>query len=306
MNNFSLFPFLFKEKRLLKRGWKQGPRGLIIRTYMSFSLKYPRVIFTVLPYIIRIYPRLIRYSNHPEKYPLSKRYELVHEVGKRLTKGFRVDLKLLNPEIPEDLLKTGRPILVVSNHLSDYDPIILYTLFSKALSFVAKEETEHFIGVGRIVKASDGLFLPRKDLRASFFVMKKLEEGLRQEGRIYGIFPEGTRNRDLNKGLLLPFHAGSFKPAMKAGAVILPLSLYGTPRVLNQRPNDKRIPLEVSYGKPLFPEEYAGMGSEEVAKIMEERVLTGLKEIMELDRVYHELGFHKVPLKKGDLWKEVK
>lgn len=272
---------------------------------MSMSLKYPRVVLKVLPYLLRVYPRLMRYSNHPERYPLEKRYALVHEICLKLTKAFRVDLCLLGKEYFEEALRSEKPLLLVANHLSDYDPIILYALFEKPLCFVAKEEAAKMIGVGRIVKASDGLFLPRKDLRASFFVMKRLEEGLKDPKRGYCIFPEGTRNKDFGETLLLPFHPGSFKPAMKAEALILPVSLYGTSRVLHPKPNTKRIPLELRFGKPMEASEYASLDTEEVASRFESEIKEGLTEILALDKAYYAKGYEKVPLRKGDLWKSL-
>jgi 1-acyl-sn-glycerol-3-phosphate acyltransferase len=92
-----------------------------------------------------------------------------------------------------------------------------------------------------------GLFIdrnnPRKALRTISEGSKKIEKG---NGML--IFPEGTRSKI---GELLPFHAGSFKLATEAGAVIVPAALRGSRDVFEKTGYITAADITVQYAEPI-------------------------------------------------------
>jgi len=269
-------------------------------------MKYPRVVARFLPYLIWRYPRLKRYAKHPEKAPLEERAFYLKRLTSRLLRDFRCDVKVHGAQNLEKAFASNKGVLLVANHLSDADPLLLYSLLEHPVSFVAKEETASYIGVGTAIKSADGLFLPRKDLRASFEVMKTLQKNLETPGRAYVIFPEGTRKKDLTDYAPLPFHAGSFSGALKSGAVILPLAIWGTNFVLKPSPNPKRIPISVSYLPPietslLTPD----TKTQDLADMCHASIEKEAKRLISLQEAYDRAGYRKIPLRKGDLWSKI-
>jgi len=67
------------------------------------------------------------------------------------------------------------------------------------------------------------------------------------------------------------FHAGSFKCAVKAKCSIVPIALIDTHKVLDGK-GSKPITVQLHYLKPIPYEEYEGMSTVEIAKMVRERI----------------------------------
>ncbi len=268
---------------------------------MSFSLKYPRVVLKIGPRLLYEFLFIAKDAKNPSKKSLLKRYHRLRYLVLRLNKDFRIDPYIEGYSKVRELEEKGITFLLVSNHLSDYDPLFSLSLLTSPISFVAKEETKKFPFIGKAIASVDGLFLPRSDLRASLGIMKTLEERLRSGFSNYLIYPEGTRNKDFENSACLPFHPGSFKSAMRANVVLLPMALYGTFRVLKPSPNDKRIPVEAAFLDPIFPKDYEGKNTEEVASFVQKEIEKKVLSFKKMDLDFYEKGYQKVPLKRGKI-----
>ena len=90
-----------------------------------------------------------------------------------------------------------------------------------------------------------------------------------KKGRNFVIFPEGTRSRKGNE--ILDFKAGTFKSAVKAGCPIIPVAL-----VNSFRPFDissiKKETVQVHFLKAIYPEQYMGLKTVEIADLVHERI----------------------------------
>ena len=264
--------------------------------------KYLRLIFTAgirLVWDFLFY--ITRYARHPEKYPLEVRYNKVHKLVVYVVDCFRPDFKLKGMEYLKELEKNDRVFLATCNHQSDMDPILMLYFSEKPISFVAKKETKKFPFIGKVIKAIDGYFMDRNDLRQSLRVMIDLEKRLEKGDISYMIFPEGTRNKDIEKNMLLPFKSGSVKSAKKAGVKILPISMYGAFRLLSPKTNYKRIPLEVTFFEPLEDSFVKENDTEKIIGKIYDMTLTEVNAQKELDKEFFEKGYQKIPLKKGSL-----
>jgi 1-acyl-sn-glycerol-3-phosphate acyltransferase len=114
------------------------------------------------------------------------------------------------------------PLLVVSNHLNNTDPIVLGAVLPRRVVFMAKVELFRVPVFGRMVKAY-GAFPVRRfeaDLKALRVSSNVLASGL-----ALGMFPEGHRSRT---GGLLRAHPGTALVALRSGALILPVAITGT------------------------------------------------------------------------------
>ena len=64
-------------------------------------------------------------------------------------------------------------------------------------------------------------------------------------------------------------HHGSFRPAVKAKVPIVPVASFGSNILLKEKPIYKTYPIIFSFLKPIYPEDYEGMKTEEIAKMVQ-------------------------------------
>lgn len=123
----------------------------------------------------------------------------------------------------ENIPKDG-PIVFVSNHQSNFDIPLLLGYIETKKGFIAKAETKKIPIVGGWMTYMQCVFMDRSNPRAA---LKAIKEGIAivKSGHPLVIFPEGTRSADGSVG---EFKAGSFKLAMKAEAMIVPVTISGS------------------------------------------------------------------------------
>ena len=209
---------------------------------------------------------MISYSRKNCKTPIEKRYKKARKLILKVNRNLKLDVLIEGKEnIPEETC------CFYSNHMGAADPLLYFAALDKPTTFVAKKEIESLPFVGRVFKSINGQFLDRADLKQSLRVMMKVQESLAKKEINWVIFPEGTRNKD-HMGNLLPFHHGTFRAAMKAKVPLVPTVVFGSFRILHTKHNFKRYPTYIKFLKPIYPSEYEGKTTEEIAKIVESRV----------------------------------
>ncbi|MCR5505532.1 MAG: 1-acyl-sn-glycerol-3-phosphate acyltransferase [Bacilli bacterium] len=218
--------------------------------------------------VVNYFAWMIKYSRgRGQKYPFSMRYNKLRKLLVRLTDAFDADITIEGKEnIPE-----GAAALF-PNHLSGFDPLLLITTLDTPTSFVAKKEIRKWIIVNRCFDAIDGVYIDREDLKQSLRTMMKVEKDLiEKRDKKWIIFPEGTRNKDTMNNLR-EFHHGSFRAAVKAKVPIVPIAMCGQQRIFKFVPQYKKYPVHIKYLKPLMPEEYEHMTTQEVAQYVQNEV----------------------------------
>jgi 1-acyl-sn-glycerol-3-phosphate acyltransferase len=124
---------------------------------------------------------------------------------------------------PCPLPKTGAAI-VVCNHISGLDPILIQTVTPRLIRWMMAREYYEQRGGKWLLDLVGAIPVDRtgKDLAATRAALAALEKGY-----VLGIFPEGKIE---TSGELLPFQAGIVLLAAKSGAPIYPAYLDGTQR----------------------------------------------------------------------------
>ena len=160
----------------------------------------------------------------------------------------------------ENLPAEGAAILA-SNHLSFSDSIFLPLVVPRKITFLAKSDYFTSGGIkGRLkaafFKGAGQLPVDRTGGRAS---QAALETGKRvlREGKLLGIYPEGTRSPD---GRLYRGKTGVARMALEAGVPVIPVAMINTFEI---QPPGQVLPkiqkVGVKIGKPLDFSRYAGM-----------------------------------------------
>ncbi len=269
---------------------------------MCVMLKYLRLVFTAGIRILWDFLFYInRYARHPEKYPLELRYRRIRSLMIYVVDCMHPDFKVEGVEHLRALEKEDKPFLLTSNHQSDMDPILMVYFSERPISFVAKAETERMPFIGKIVRALDGYFLDRNDLRKSLRTIMSLKDSLANGNLSYMIYPEGTRNKNLQQHALLPFKAGAYKAAQLAGVPIIPVAIWGTQRLLSPKVNDRRIPLEITFFEPFPVEKIKTSSTEEISEENVKLVLNQVEKDQKEDQDFYAKHYEKVPLRKGRL-----
>ena len=119
--------------------------------------------------------------------------------------------------------------VVVSNHQSLYDILLVYGWLELDLKWVMKKELRKVPGIGLGCEKAGHIFVDRKKPKQA---AQAIKDALARLGKGVGIlfFPEGTRSRD---GHLLPFKKGAFRLSVEQDLPILPVTLVGTRDVLS-------------------------------------------------------------------------
>lgn len=228
----------------------------ILRTVL---LSAPRIIASYFAW-------MLSYSRKNTKAPIEKRYKKARKLILKVNHNLKLDVLVEGKEnIPNETC------CFYSNHMGAADPLLYFQAIDKPVTFVAKKEIEKLPFVGRVFRSINGQFLDRGDLKQSLRVMMRVQDSLTKKEINWVVFPEGTRNKD-NMGKLLPFHHGTFRAAMKAKVPLVPTVVFGSFRILHTKHNFKRYPTYIKFLKPIYPSEYEGMTTEEVARIVQSRV----------------------------------
>lgn len=121
-----------------------------------------------------------------------------------------------------------RSYIVVSNHQSMYDILVVYGWLRLDLKWVMKKELRKIPGIGIGCEKAGHIFIERRNPKQA---AKAITEALSRLGEGIGIlfFPEGTRSLD---GHLLPFKKGAFRTAIDQQLPILPVTVVGTRDIL--------------------------------------------------------------------------
>lgn len=123
-------------------------------------------------------------------------------------------------------LPTQGPVIIVANHVSNWDPIVVGVALDRQVHFMAKEELFR-VPVFRWILVALGAFSvdrSRGDLGAIKTALRLL-----LQGKVVGMFPEGKRNR--SQDLLLPFQSGVALLALKTKAPVIPVGINGSRRI---------------------------------------------------------------------------
>ncbi|WP_199426886.1 lysophospholipid acyltransferase family protein [Thermaerobacillus caldiproteolyticus] len=115
--------------------------------------------------------------------------------------------------------KTG-PVIVAANHISNYDPIILSSIFHRKIHFLAKKELFQRRFTNWFFQKFHAIPVDRQ----SGIVIRPVRRSLKviENGEVLGIFPEGKRCK--NGESIKPKKGVAFF-GLKTGAPVLPVAI---------------------------------------------------------------------------------
>lgn len=145
----------------------------------------------------------------------------------------------------EKLPNENEGYVIASNHRSNLDPLFIGLGMKRQVCFMAKEELFKNKFLGFIITKL-GAFPVSRGKGDQTAIHNAIE--IVENGRVLGIFPEGTRSKD---GELKRAKSGAVLVASKTGGNIVPVGiLYGGKKLWRRE-------ITITYGDPIMNEELA-------------------------------------------------
>lgn len=143
-----------------------------------------------------------------------------HEKEARVQAWAQAMLRLAGIELAvQGLPVAGGPALLVSNHLSWLDIVVMHA--ARYCRFVSKSDIKHWPLVGTLAGGAGTLYIERESRRDAHRLVHHMVERL-QLGEVLAVFPEGTTGDSIT---LKPFHANLLQAAISADAPVQPMAL---------------------------------------------------------------------------------
>jgi 1-acyl-sn-glycerol-3-phosphate acyltransferase len=145
------------------------------------------------------------------------------------------------------------PLIVVSNHASDFDPLILSCCVRRPVAYMAKEELFRVPVLGSAIQLYGAY--PVKRGAADRSAMRAATGSLEKNWAV-GVFITGTRTAD---GRVTDPKLGAAWIAAKSQASLLPVSLWGTDRIFQKGSAlPQRVPVTIRIGDVIAPPPLGG------------------------------------------------
>ncbi len=190
-----------------------------------------------------------------------------YDFAKSVVYGIFKPLYRVKTSGKENIPKEGG-VLLCSNHINNLDPIIVGMMAPRPVSFMAKEELFSVPVLGKMVPHLNAFpvkrgMSDREALRKGLSILK--------EGKVLGLFPEGTRSKtgELGSGM-----AGAGFFALRTDAQIVPCAVIG--------PYKPFKPLKLIYGEPI---DFTGLREKKVsADEATEIIMAEIRKLIEANR----------------------
>lgn len=193
-------------------------------------------------------------------------YKMIRAIAAPLIKLF-YPYEIINyPELDDEAY------ILMSNHKSAWDPLVISVFFPRTIHWMAKRELFESPVIGWIMKRVEAISVDRDrgDTKSTIQAMRILKKG-----EVLGIFPEGTRVKEADYSAA---KSGTALLASRTGTTILPLYIEGEYRLFRKRRYIFRDPIPFEK-KKLSEKQYDDLMQMMMKNIYEgERVIgTGTK-----------------------------
>lgn len=162
------------------------------------------------------------------------------------------------------------PVIIASNHISNWDPVLVGLGCPREVHFMAKQELFENPFLRWLITAYNAL--PVRRDRADHRALR-MASGVLREGGALLMFPEGTRS---TSGELGNAKAGVGFLACSTGAPVVPACIVGSSSLKSALL--RRTPLRVAFGPPVSP---GNANAGEAYAAVTDRVMEGIRRMRE-------------------------
>lgn len=199
-----------------------------------------------------------------DKHSLEEKYTLLQHVTRQACRAGRVELDVHGLEnIPKE---SG--FIFFPNHQGFFDGLTFLATCPQPFSVVMKKETADWILVKQVRLLLNALLLDRSSVKDAVRVIGDMTERVKN-GENFLIFPEGTRSKNGNR--MGEFKGGTFKAALGSRCPIVPVALIDCFKPFDTH-SIKPVTVQIHYLPPIPYEEYQGMRTKEIARMVRDRI----------------------------------
>ncbi len=219
-----------------------------------------------------------KYLKNPEDFLEQEKYEILYKIAKPTS----YLLKLKISEIIKDFNIPKKVQLIIANHRSYIDLLILYVFLYEQLGtkfiFVAKKELADS-KLGHILKLIDTIFIDRTNLRQMVSSINTQYDVMKTKGKSIVVFPEGTRN---TKNELLEFKPGAFEIAYKTISPIQPILFLNTNAYWEDKKEFKKNKPEIIFKviNPFLPNKFLNIDRQILAKNIRNEMQKNINQLL--------------------------
>ena len=165
----------------------------------------------------------------------------------------------------KDKIVCDGPIIFCANHLSNWDPILMYLYFPREIIFMAKKELFDIKPVKWLFNKLNMIPVDRKKPELSSI---KDSISVLNDGKALGVFPQGTRKKEIH---IDDAKAGVGLIAYKTNTAIQPIYIKSKYRLFSK--------VDFFVGDPIYPETKSDLSSKELYDKMSRDVMIKIKEM---------------------------
>lgn len=181
-----------------------------------------------------------------------------------------------------------RGVILASNHIAAIDPVLVCMSFWRQVCWLAKIELVKTARVAWFFRGAGVIPVdraaPQEDsIEGAARVLK--------EGKLFGIFPEGTRSRD---GRVYRGYTGVARIAQRSGAPVVPTGIVGSNKAHHKGQRIARpMKTEVRFGAPMYFEIHPGEDEHAAYRRFTDEVLDEVARLIGAERAPEEYSRKK-------------
>lgn len=227
-------------------------------------IRFVYVIMVCFFLILYYIPKMIYYTEHPEKYTERECYKLAVRLIERMKKRGRISTDVFGEEnLPKD-----KGYVMFSNHQGKYDALGIISVHKQPCTVVMEEEKSNVILTKQFIDLIHGKRLNRKDLRQQIRTFDEISNEVKV-GRKYIIFPEA--GYDNNKNHLQDFYAGCFRVALKAKCPVVPTVIFDSYKPFGVN-SLKKVKTQVHFLEAIPYQEFEGMNTQQLRDLVVQKI----------------------------------
>ena len=162
-----------------------------------------------------------------------------------------------------------KPCLIIFNHVSDFDPWIMFKVMGGRYAFVGKYALRNIPMVRSLASSIGTLYVDNNNSELNRKMVDDAVEYITNKNTSVAIAPEGTRN---TTGRLLPFKHGGFNIATRSKCPIALVGFKGMNEALRKE-KGRLSKVQVELFDVIQPEEYKEKTAGELATLCENKYM---------------------------------
>ena len=234
-------------------------------------LRFWYVIIISLPFIIYYLVKGDYIERHADAYSEEDRYRVALRVIRIMKRNGRITTSVTGVEnLPKDC-----GYVMFPNHQGKYDALGIMDAHKKPCTVMMDEKRSHMVIVDQFITLVKGCRIDKSDIKSQVNAINTVASEVR-EGRRYIVFPEGGYFH--NRNAVKEFMPGAFQCAVRAKSPIVPVRLVDSykPFEINSL---RKVPTQVHFLPAIYPEEYSGMTTSQIAKLVRGRIVDKMQAI---------------------------